>query len=112
MEQIEANGRHDEQIHGGDLRRVIAQEGAPSPSWRSTPLAHVLGNARLRDLKPELEQFAVDTRCAPQRVLDAHAPDQNAQLRADFRKSYPDILMMQLWRVQASKKSGLLVYAS
>jgi hypothetical protein len=42
-------------------------------------------NARLRDLKPELEQFAVDARRPPQRVLDAHAPDQSAQLRADLR---------------------------
>jgi hypothetical protein len=30
VEQIEANSRHDEQIHGNDLRQVIAQEGAPS----------------------------------------------------------------------------------
>jgi hypothetical protein len=27
---------------------------------RPSPLDHVLGDARLRDLKPELEQFAVD----------------------------------------------------
>ena len=51
----------------------------------STPLDHVLGNARLRYLKPELEQFAVDTRCSPKRVLNAHSPDQSAQLRADLR---------------------------
>src|SRR5947209_1254294 len=35
--------------------------------------------------KPELEQFAVDTRCSPKRVLDAYSPDQSAQLRADLR---------------------------
>ena len=39
---------------------MIAQEGAPSLTWRSTPLDHILGHAGLRDLKPELEQFAVD----------------------------------------------------
>jgi hypothetical protein len=52
---------------------AISQEGA-----RSTPLDHVLGNARLCDLKLELEQFAVDARCAPQRVPDAHLPDQRS----------------------------------
>src|SRR6266496_649825 len=60
IEQAEANGRDNEQIHGGNVRRVVAQEGAPPLTWRSTPLDHVLVNARLRDLKPELEQFAVD----------------------------------------------------
>src|ERR1035437_6109938 len=44
------------------------------------PLDHVLGDARLRDLKPELEQLAVDARRPPKRVLDAHLPDQ----RTDF----------------------------
>src|SRR3979411_418839 len=30
IEQIEANGRDNEQVHGGDVRRVVTQEGAPS----------------------------------------------------------------------------------
>ena len=64
---------------------MIAQEGAPSLTWRSTPLDHVLGNAGLRDLKPELEQFAVDARCSPKRVLYAHLPDQRPQLRVNLR---------------------------
>src|SRR6266446_1756917 len=39
----------------------------------------------LRDLKPELEQFAVDAWRAPKRIFDAHPPDQYAQLRVDLR---------------------------
>jgi hypothetical protein len=46
---------------------------------------HVLGDARLRDLKPELEQFAVDAWRAPKRIFDTHPPDQSAQFRADLR---------------------------
>jgi hypothetical protein len=49
------------------------------------PLDHVFGDARLRDFKPELEQFAVDARRAPQRVLDTHSPDQCAQLGVNLR---------------------------
>src|SRR5260370_39214368 len=61
------------------------------------PLDHVFGDARLRDFKPELEQFAVDARRAPQGVLDTHSPDQCAQLgvnprppskRGDFQRQY------------------------
>jgi hypothetical protein len=57
----------------------------PSLTWRSTPLDHVFGDARLRDLKPQLQQLAVDARRSPQWVLDAHLPDQRPQLRANLR---------------------------
>jgi hypothetical protein len=39
---------------------------------RPPPFDHVLGDARLRDLKPELEQFAVNAWRAPKRVFDVH----------------------------------------
>ena len=65
--------------------RVVMQEGAPSLAGWPPSFDHVLGDARLRDLKPELEQFAVDARRAPKWVLDAHPPDQLAQLRFNLR---------------------------
>src|SRR6185295_4904158 len=52
---------------------------------RPPPFDHVFGDARLRDLKPELEQFAVNTWRTPKRILHAHPPDQSAQLRVDLR---------------------------
>src|SRR6202165_89224 len=85
IEQIEADGRDDKQVHGGNVWRVVTQEGPPSLAGRPPPFDHVLGNARLRDLKPELEQFAVNAWRAPKRVFDAHPPDQYAQLRVDLR---------------------------
>src|ERR1700688_2017359 len=45
VEQIETDSWNNEQIHGGNVRRVIAQEGPPSLTGRSTPFDHVLGNA-------------------------------------------------------------------
>src|SRR6476619_6764758 len=65
IKQIEANGRDNEQVHGGDLRGMITQKAAPSLAWETAPLDHVFGDARLRDLKPELEQFAVNTWRSP-----------------------------------------------
>jgi len=64
---------------------VVTQEGPPSLAGRPPPFDHVLGDARLRDLKHELEQFAVNAWRAPKRVFDAHPPDQYAQLRVDLR---------------------------
>src|SRR6266403_4831781 len=56
IEQVEANGRNNEQVHGGNVRCVVTQEGAPSLGRRSTSLDHVLRDAGLSDLKAKLEQ--------------------------------------------------------
>src|SRR5207249_11346753 len=57
IEQVEADGRNDEQVHGGDVRRVVTQEGAPALGRRSRSLDHVLRDAGLSDLKAELEPW-------------------------------------------------------
>ena len=62
MEQVEASRRDNEQSHGSNVRRGVPQKGVVSLTWRSTPVDHVLGDVRLRDFNPELEQLAVDAR--------------------------------------------------
>src|SRR5215203_4423313 len=89
IEQVEANGRSDKQVHGSNVRRVVPQERPPSLTWRPASLDHVLSNARLRDLKPEFEQLAVDARRSPKRVLNAHSPDQRSEVRLDLRPPSP-----------------------
>src|SRR5436189_2982333 len=84
IEQVEANARNNEQVHGGDVRRVVTQEGAPALGRRSTSLDHVLRDARLSDFEAKLEQLAMDARCSPQRIVNAHPPDQRAQVRVDL----------------------------
>jgi hypothetical protein len=84
IEQVEANGRDNKQVHGGNVWSMITQESASSLAGRSSPLDHVLGNARLSDFKPKLEQFAMHTRCSPKRVFYAHPPDQPAKIRLDL----------------------------
>src|ERR1700681_4415997 len=85
IEQVETESWNNEQVHGGNVWRVVTQEGPPSLAGRPPPFDHVLGDARLRDLKPEHEQFAVNAWRASKRVFDAHPPDQRAQLRVDLR---------------------------
>jgi hypothetical protein len=55
IEQVETDGGNNEQVHGGNVWCVVMQEGPPSLAGRLPPFDHVLGDARLRDLKPELE---------------------------------------------------------
>src|ERR1700692_375708 len=45
VEHSEANGRDDEQIHGGNVRRVVSQKGPPPLAGWSSVLDHVLGDA-------------------------------------------------------------------
>ena len=85
IEQVETDSWDNEQVHGGNVWRMVMQEGPPSLARRRPAFNHVLGYARLRDLKPELEQFAVNTGRAPKRIFDAHPPDQRAQIRFDLR---------------------------
>src|SRR5258707_14331599 len=89
IEQVETDSWNNEQVHGGNVWRVVMQEGPPSLAGRPPPFDHVLRDARLRDLKPELEQFAVNAWRAPKRIFDAHPPDQYAQLRFDRRSPSP-----------------------
>jgi hypothetical protein len=45
IEQIEANGRGNEQIHGGNVERMVTQEGSPTKGGRSASLDHILRDA-------------------------------------------------------------------
>src|SRR6478609_9232210 len=45
IEQVETDSRDNEQVHSGNIRRVITQEGPPSLAWPSSPFDHVLGDA-------------------------------------------------------------------
>src|SRR5258708_14254693 len=79
IQQFEANGRDHEQIHGSNVRSVVSQKGFPPLTGRSTTLDHVLGDARLRDLKPDLEQLTLKARRPPKQILRAHLPDHRAE---------------------------------
>src|SRR5262249_14822466 len=78
IEEVKTDRRDDEEVHGGNLRRVVEQEGSPFlPAWFAAfPL--VLGRTGLRDLTAEREQLAVDARRAPKWIVDAAPPDQRA----------------------------------
>jgi hypothetical protein len=68
--------------------RMVAQECSPSLRWRPSAPDHVLGDRRLGDLEPELEQFTVDPWGAPQWVLLAHPLNEFAQLTANSGPSW------------------------
>jgi len=79
-EQLEADCRHDQEVHGGDACRMVVEKGLPRLQPRSPALRHVLGDHRLSDLNAKLEQFAVNARRTSQRIGQAHLSYQAADL--------------------------------
>jgi hypothetical protein len=61
------------------------QEGPPSLAGWPLLFDHALADARLRNLKPDLEQFAMNAWRAPKRILHAHPPDHRVENRVDLR---------------------------
>ena len=53
---------------------------------------HVLADARLAEGNAKLEQFAVNPRCAPKRVVPAHHTNQRSDVRRDRRSPQPSSL--------------------
>jgi hypothetical protein len=89
IERVETESWNNEQVHGGNVRRVVSQEGSPSLAGRRPSFDHVLGDARLRDFKPELEQFAVDA-CAPQSGFSTLIRRINARSSVSIRGRPPN----------------------
>src|SRR5215831_11809361 len=63
---------------------MIAKKDQPPPSWIRI-LGRTLDPARYRSLgnvEAQLEQFTVDARCSPRRILPDHAENQLAHFAA------------------------------
>src|SRR6266481_9747439 len=80
---LEGQRRNHAEINSRNGLRVIAQERPPGLRWRSSVSYHVLRDRRLGDLEPKLQQFAMNSRSAPQWILLAHPPDEITQAAGD-----------------------------
>src|SRR5262249_16685880 len=84
IEQVKADGRNHEQIHGCDMWGVVAQKRGPALRGRPPSPTHVLGAGRLRHRKAELEQLTMNARRTPKCILSAHPSDQCPQIGIDL----------------------------
>ena len=62
---------------------MLAESLLRRPSRRLLPT----GDTGLSDFKAEFEQLAMDRGGAPQWIVNAHPPDQRAQVRVDLRSA-------------------------
>src|SRR6476660_7572342 len=81
IQQPERDRGDHEQIHRRDAVRVISKKRLPSLGWRTPSSRHVLGNGGLPDIDAELEQFAMNPRSTPKRVLNTHVSNELTNLQ-------------------------------
>src|SRR5262252_296472 len=86
VEDAEADRGHGEEVHGRNRFPVIPKKGAPALGWLGIPRnsLHPAGDASLGYLEAQHEQFAVNARRAPGRVLCHHTEDQLPNFRRQF----------------------------
>src|SRR5207245_7586745 len=84
-EQLEGEGRDNEEVDGDNVADMCLKEGAPRRGWPRRETPHVLGNGEPGDLIAEEPEFGLDPPPAPGRILSGHAADQRADLKIDRR---------------------------
>src|SRR5262249_43629636 len=76
-----------EKVDRNQLRSVIVEERSPRLRWWLRTADHVFGNGGLGDLDSKFEQFAVDPRRTPKRILTTHCSNQIASFLWNLRTS-------------------------
>src|SRR5215472_7848209 len=86
VQHAKPQGRNREEIHGGQDFPVIFQKYLPSSRafgiFRS--FLHATRNGSFRDLESQLQQLAVDARCAPGGILGDHLKNEFAHFSGDW----------------------------
>src|SRR5258707_1273918 len=96
VEQPERDCRHHEQVHRGNPTSMVTKERPPSLRGRNPPPHQIFGHAGLADIDAKLEKLAMDPRCSPPRIGDAHLASWRIstvtagrpQRRFDFHRQY------------------------
>jgi hypothetical protein len=79
-QQPERDRRHDKQVSGHALARVIGEEGPPRLGrWAWMP-SHVRGDGRLTHRDPELQKFPPNPRRTPKWIRGRHFANQHADV--------------------------------
>jgi len=68
---------------------MVPEERAPRLRGWFRATRHEPGDAALRDVEPELEQFAVNAWRSPERIRERHGAHEIRKLRADPRSTHP-----------------------
>src|SRR3989442_14530980 len=88
VKNAKGRGRHDEEVDRDEVGEMVPEERAPRLRGRFRATRHEPGDAALRDVEPELEQFAVNAWRSPERIRERHGAHEIRKLRADPRSTH------------------------
>src|SRR5262245_5521300 len=77
-QNLETDGVYREEVDGNELGYMIGEERSPRLRWRLGMADHVFGNGRLGNLNAEFQEFSVNARRSPGRVITTHRSNQIA----------------------------------
>src|ERR1035437_5730102 len=86
VQDLEPDRRHGEEVDRHQILQVIVEESPPGLGRRFSPPNYVLAHAGFADLEAEFEQFSVDPRSTPERIVSAHRTNQLANF---LRHAWP-----------------------
>jgi hypothetical protein len=89
IQNTKPEGGDGEEVHRRYCLAMIPEERQPAlrEIWTSWGAPHPSRNTPFREIETQLQQFAVNPRCSPSRILGNHTEDQGANLLADVLAS-------------------------
>src|SRR5215831_6296615 len=76
VKHLKSNGRHSQEVNRDHALDVILQEGLPGLRGWIAPAYEILAHAGFVDVDAQLEQFPMDARRTPERIVAAHPANQ------------------------------------
>src|SRR5215467_3294306 len=101
VKHLKSDGRHSEEVHRDHALDVILQERLPGLRGWIAPAYEVLAHAGFADVDAQLEQFPVDARRTPERIVEAHPTNQLPNL---FGHRWTPGLPRRTFQVQNNRK--------
>jgi hypothetical protein len=84
-EDAEASGRHGEEVDRDQVADMVAEERPPGLRRPGAALRHEARDGALGHVEAKLQELAMDSWGAPERVRGGHARDQDLDLGVDRR---------------------------
>jgi len=86
-QNLEPEGVYGEEVDRNELGHMIGEERSPRLGWRLGMTDHVFGNGRLGNLNAQFQEFAVNSRRSPERVIATDGSNEIARLPRNKRTS-------------------------
>src|SRR5262245_44639343 len=90
-QNLEPHGVYREEVDRNELGHMIGEERSPRLGWRLGMADHVFGHRRLGNRNAQFQQFAVNPRRSPERVVATDSSNQITRLARNTGAARPAV---------------------